>query len=325
MRGGVTVGRGVTVVVAGVAGVAQTVPVDGFPVHYVPVRYPRHGLRLEVAGVGLNVARVLRALGTSVSLAALVGRDPAGLLVRAELTRLGLLGGDQTAGGDLSADGGPAIGSGVLEVGSTPTSVVLVEPGGARQVNTDLKDLPDAEYPATVFNALLAGARLAVVSTIGFARPLLTMARSAGVPVAVDVQTVGGVDDACLRPWLEAADVLFCSAERLGTDPATFAADVLKRFPARIIVVGMGADGCLLGIRGQAVRRFPAIAPHGVVDTTGAGDALFAGFLHYWLATGDAAMAADHAVLVAGCAVGTPGAGTHVDAGHIADLRTRTR
>ncbi|MDT3446155.1 MULTISPECIES: carbohydrate kinase family protein [unclassified Pseudofrankia] len=295
------------VVVAGVANVQQTVPVDDFPLRYVPVRYLPHQLRLEAGGVGLNVARVLRTLGSPVVLATLVGADPAGVLVRAELKRAGLGG------------------AGVVAVAGTPASVVLVDPRGARQVHTDLKDLPDATYPPALFAELVAGAQLAVVSTVGFARPLLTVAKAAGVPVAVDVQTVTGVDDAYSAPWLEAADVLFCSAERLDTDPAVFARTALERFRARIVVVGLGADGALLAVRGRPARQVRAVAPHGVADTTGAGDALFAGFLHYWLAGGDPDDAMERAVLVAGCAVGTAGTSPHVNEAHIAELLARPR
>ncbi|CUU56406.1 hypothetical protein Ga0074812_107290 [Parafrankia irregularis] len=42
------------VVVAGVVNVQQTIPVEGFPVAYTPVRYLPHGLRLETSGVGLK-------------------------------------------------------------------------------------------------------------------------------------------------------------------------------------------------------------------------------------------------------------------------------
>jgi len=290
------------VVVTGVVNAQLTVPVEGFPIPYAPVRYPAGQLRMAASGVGMNVARMLRALGSPVSLASAVGTDPAGALVRAELERAGLLG------------------EGVLATTATAMSAILVDPAGARQINTDLKDLPEIHYPATLFRGLLEGARLAAVSTIGFARPLLPLAEAARVPIAVDVQTISGPDDSYSQPWLRAADILFCSAERLSLAPAAFAEAVLERFPARIVVVGLGSDGCLLAVRGQPPRHIPAAAPHGVVDTTGAGDALFAGFLHYWLESGDPTAAAERAVLVAGCAVGTPGTDLHADEAYIAEL-----
>jgi sugar/nucleoside kinase (ribokinase family) len=280
-------------VVVGVANVQHTVPVDGFPLPYAPVHYRPHGLRIEASGVGLGVARTLRLLGTPVTLAALVGTDPAGILVRAELDRAG-----------LRADG-------IVDTTATPTSVVLVDRAGARQVHTDLKGLPDATYPAERFRRLVTGARLAVITTIGFARPLLAVAQAARVPIAADIQTATGLDDAYSQPWLAAADILFCSAERLDTAPAAFAAAALERFPAQIVAVGLGADGALLAVRDRPVRHLAAVVPRGVVDTTGAGDTLFAAFLHHWCTSGNPDTAAEHAVLAAGHAVGTHGTVSH--------------
>jgi sugar/nucleoside kinase (ribokinase family) len=50
--------------------------------------------------------------------------------------------------------------------------------------------------------------------------------------------------------------------------------------------------------------RVAAVAPRGVVNTAGAGDTLFASFLHAWLATGDAVRAVERGVLYAGWKVG---------------------
>lgn len=69
----------------------------------------------------------------------------------------------------------------------------------------------------------------------------------------------------------------------------------------------MGAEGCLLAVADREPRTVAARAPFGVIDTTGAGDALFAGFLHTWLRTSDPDQAIVTAVLAAGWAVGFPG------------------
>ncbi|WP_261556795.1 PfkB family carbohydrate kinase, partial [Frankia tisae] len=174
-----------------------------------------------------------------------------------------------------------------------------------------------------MFGDLLSGARLAVLTTAGFVRDLIPAApaaRAAGVPIAVDLQTIEDADDAYSQPWLAAASVVFCSAERLTASPADTAAALLSRYPARIVLIGMGGDGCLLATRDRPPRHLPARAPHGVLDTTGAGDALCAGFLHYWLASGDPDAAARRATVVAGCAVGSAGTDVHISAGHIDDL-----
>ena len=63
------------IVVAGVTNVQFSVPVDGFPVAYAPVRYPQGQTGVRVAGVGYNVAAGLAALGGEVRLATFLGDD----------------------------------------------------------------------------------------------------------------------------------------------------------------------------------------------------------------------------------------------------------
>ena len=80
----------VRVLVVGIANVQTTVPVDGFPVLYQPVRYLPGRIRVQIGGVGFNQARQLRALGNEVSLAAPLGADIAGRAIREELSTLGI-------------------------------------------------------------------------------------------------------------------------------------------------------------------------------------------------------------------------------------------
>jgi sugar/nucleoside kinase (ribokinase family) len=185
------------IVVAGVTNLQFSVPVDGFPVDYAPVRYPQGQTGVRVAGVGYNVAAALAALGGGVRLATLAGGDLLGGAVEGELRARGLHGPWVIAGQE------------------TPRSVILHEPGGERMIWTDLRGLPQAPYPLGAFAAALHSADWAVIANIGFARPLLSVARDAGVPVAADVQAIDYLDDDYKRDWMTSAQVLFCSHERL--------------------------------------------------------------------------------------------------------------
>jgi sugar/nucleoside kinase (ribokinase family) len=277
------------VVVAGVVNVETSLPVEALPVSYVPVRYVRGQLRSRASGVGFNVAAALACLGAEVRLASYLGGDALGGLAREELAARRL------------------DGPGVLATSATAQSVVATAPDGRRMVFTDVKDLPDETYPAEVFDGLLDGADLAVISTIGFARSLLPAAQARGVPIAVDVQAVDRADDPYLQDWLNRADVLFCSDERLPAPAEEWAEALLERHDAGVVVVGCGAAGCLLCVRGEAPRRVPAVAPRGVTSTVGAGDALFAGFLDGRARGLDPQMAIERAVLFAGWKVGSAG------------------
>jgi sugar/nucleoside kinase (ribokinase family) len=279
------------IVVAGVTNLQFSVPVDAFPVVYSPVRYPQNQTGVRVAGVGYNVAAALAALGDEVRLATFGGGgDLLGGVVELELRARGLHGPWVVAGQN------------------TPRSLVLHEPGGERMICTDLRGLPQAVYPPVVFAEALQSADWAVITNIGFARPLLAVARDGGVPVAADVQAIDDLDDDYNRDWMAAAQVLFCSHERLPVPPARWVSMVQERYPAPVVVVGCGAGGALLGVRDSGeIRHVPAVAPRGVTSTAGAGDALAAGFMHVYAATGDPHAAIEQAVVFAGYAVGEPG------------------
>jgi acarbose 7IV-phosphotransferase len=292
------------IVVAGVTNVQFSVPVDGFPVAYAPVRYPQGRTGVRVAGVGYNVAAGLAALGSEVRLATFAGDDLLGGAVERELRARGLHGPWAVAGQE------------------TPRSAVLVDPGGDRMIHTDLRGLPQAAYPPELFAQALRGADYAVITNIGFARPLLAVARAAGVPVAADVQSVEDLDDDYNRDWMAAARVLFCSHERLPVSPGAWVRMVQERYRTPVVVVGCGAGGALLGVRDTGeVRHVPAVAPRGVTSTAGAGDALAAAFMHVYAVSGDPHAAIEQAVLFAGYAVGAePGENPFLTGSQLAEM-----
>lgn len=292
------------IVVAGVTNLQFSVPVDAFPVAYSPVRYPQNQTGVRVAGVGYNVAAGLAALGREVRLATFAGGDLLGGAVEQELRARGLHGPWVLAGQE------------------TPRSVVLHEPGGERMICTDLRGLPQAVYPPEAFAEALHGADWAVITNIGFARPLLAVARDAEVPVAADVQTIDDLDDDYNRDWMAAAQVLFCSHERLPVPPRPWISMVQERYRTPVVVVGCGAGGALLGVRERGeIRHVPAVAPRGVTSTAGAGDALAAAFMHVYAATGDPQAAIEWAVVFAGYAVGAePGESAFLTGPQLAEL-----
>jgi sugar/nucleoside kinase (ribokinase family) len=274
------------IVVAGVTSLYMSVPVDQFPVRYQPSRSPGW-LRAGAAGAGCHIAKILRALGDEVNLCTVIGQDPPGTLIRAELAAGGLLG------------------PGAVEAQASSLGVVLVAPDGRRMGHPYLTMVNSVEYPADVFRQSLLGADLAILTNSRFARPLLRYACQQGVPIAVDVHLIADIEDSYNRPWLEVADVVFCSDERLPCPPAEWVRRVFERYPGCTIAgIGCADAGCVLGLRDGRLIAVPAASPRGVVSTAGAGDTLFASFLHGWLATGNPVRAVERAVLYAGWAIG---------------------
>ncbi|MFC7329204.1 carbohydrate kinase family protein [Marinactinospora rubrisoli] len=285
--------RGSKIVVAGVASLGVSVPTGGFPLTDGPTRFP-DWMEVGVTGVGANVAQALRRLGDEVELCTIIGADLAGELVRTELRARGLLG--------MGAITGPG----------SSLAVSLVAEDGRRAGHSLLRHVNAVDYPVELFGRLSAEADLAVLTTASFARPLIEPATDLDMPIAVDVHLISDVHEEERRPWLAAADILFCSHERLPCSAEEWIAQVFAAYPGCLIAaVGCGADGAVLGVRDGSLVRARTAPPRPLQSTVGAGDTLFASFLHGWLAGGHPADALGQAVLHASWKIGAgfPGAG----------------
>ncbi|MFE0265718.1 carbohydrate kinase family protein [Nocardiopsis alba] len=275
------------VVVAGVANLCTATEVDFIDLTEPRRRAETHRMVTGVSGVGANLAVTLRRLGTRVDLCTLVGRDVPGQAVRAGLEREGLYG------------------PGCVDTPSSPLSVCLIDEEGHQLTSTYLDRLNDALYPTEVFREMVQGADLAVLTNVGFSRPLIAHARSAGVPIAVDVHRIADIHQPGQRAWLNSADVLFCSHERLPCPPRRWIEEVFETYPGCLIAgVGLGAEGAMVGTRDGMLVSARTRPPRPPANTVGAGDTLFASFLHGWLAAGNPAQALHDAVLHASWFVG---------------------
>jgi acarbose 7IV-phosphotransferase len=278
--------------VSGLINLETTLQVDGFPIPYFPVRYPFFGVKSTVSGVGTNVARALTALGRPVMFASLVGSDPAGRLAFEALQ-----------------NGGVATDHILPLLAQTPQSVILYDSSGRRQINVDLKDIQERSYPQEMIVGDLASCDLAALCNINFSRPMLRLARTAGKRIATDVHAIGSLDDEYNQDFMRAADILFMSDESLPEAPEGWARRVVGRFANEIVVIGMGGRGALLAVRrDHYFGAFPAVYTRPVVNTIGAGDALFSSFLHFYLKQGDPYQALEKALRFASFKIGASGA-----------------
>jgi ribokinase len=280
------------ILVSGLINLEVTLRVERFPIEYVPVRYPFFGVNSTVSGVGYNVAKALTTLGSDVRFLSIIGRDAAGGIVRDSLARDGVP-------ADLVIEG----------MAQTAHSAILYDGEGRRMINTDLKDIQEQVYPLPPFEAALAACDLAVLCNVNFSRPFLRLAREAGKPVATDVHTIADLDDDYDRDFMAAADILFMSDELLPCPPEAWLAQVLDRYGPEVAVVGLGGEGALMAIKRDGfLGRFPAVRTRPVVNTIGAGDALFSAFVHTYHRTGDPYEALRKAIVFASYKIGTTGA-----------------
>ncbi len=280
------------VLVSGLINIETTVRIDGFPVEYVPVRYPFGGIHTSVSGVGYNVAKALTTLGSPVTFLSMIGRDPDARVVYDR----------------LRADDIPDRFV-TQELAETARSVILYDASGKRMINVDLKDLQERAYPDGLFAEAAEDVALAVLCNINFSRPFLSRMQARDVPIATDVHAIGSLDDAYNRDFMRAATILFMSDEQLPGTPEDWVRALWERWETPIAVVGMGGQGALLGVYAdRALVRVPAVTTRPVVNTIGAGDALFSAFVHSYQRSGDPYAAIRRATVFASYKIGIPGA-----------------
>lgn len=252
-------------------------------------------VRLTGGGSAANTACWITAAGGSAALLAAVGDDALGGVARADLA---------AAGVDLV---GP-----VLDDIATGTCVVVVGPDGERTMLPD-RGANDALPAGAVAEAV--GDDVAWVHVSGYAllhegsRPAgvaaLAGARARGVPTSVDAASSGPIGDLGAEAYwdlITGTDVLFANADELA------ALGGIEATGGRVhaVVVKAGGDGATW-TDGSARYPVPAV-PVDVVDTTGAGDALAAGYLAATVAGRDVGPALEAGVALAARAVTRLGA-----------------
>lgn len=298
------------ILVSGHINIETTLQIDGFPYSYTPVRYPFFGVNSTVAGVGYNIAKALTTLGDEVSLLSIIGDDPAGMLVRDALTSDGI--------DDSSV---------VASMPQTCGSVILYDSQGKRSINTDLKDIQEREYPVQSFEQALSKTDLAVLCNINFSRAMLNRTHRRQVKIATDVHAIGDLDDDYNRDFMRHAHILFQSHENLPDSPENWIRQLWHTYGTPVAVVGLGADGALLGVkRDNFLERIPAVYTRPVVNTVGAGDSLFSAFIHTYADSDDPYLAIKKAVVFASYKIGATGAADgFLDSAALDDWYTRTR
>lgn len=280
------------ILIMGLINLETTLQVDQFPITYFPVRYSFNQISSTVSGVGFNVAKALYTLSEEVQLLSMIGSDSAGNLIQQEISWLKMPG------------------EGILPLlDATPQSVILYDPSGRRQINVDLKTIQDTPYPSQEALAQLDACAIAVLCNINFARPFLHEAKSRGKLIATDVHSISDLHDPYNADFMVAADILFLSHENLQATPQQMIDAIQQTYQPEIVVIGLGESGALMAVRGdKRVEHVPAVKTRPVINTIGAGDALFSGFVHTYARSQDPYLALRKAVVFASYKIGVAGA-----------------
>jgi len=187
----------------------------------------------------------------------------------------------------------------------TGTIVIMVAPDGERTMFTDRGAnlrLRRSDLPA----GLLDGAAVLHLTGYTFFEPsllevalwLLEQARSRDLAVTIDPASaafLARLEPGAFLRWTGGAAVCFPNRDEAAVlageaDPVTMAARLTQHY--RLVLLKLGADGCLLAVPGEAPVRIPA-HPEQARDSTGAGDAFCGAFMSRWLAAGQDAQTAD--------------------------------
>ena len=187
----------------------------------------------------------------------------------------------------------------------TGTIVIMVAPDGERTMFTDRGAnlrLRRADLPAGVFDDAavlhLTGYTFFEPALLEVALWLLEQARSRDMAITIDPASaafLARLEPGAFLHWTQGAAVCFPNRDEAAVlageaDPVTMAARLTQHY--RLVLLKLGADGCLLAVPGEPPVAIPA-HPAQARDSTGAGDAFCGAFMSRWLAAGPDPRAAD--------------------------------
>ncbi len=270
------------ILVSGLVNIETSVPVRGFPVRYYPIDYLFGSVTSTVSGVGFNIAKALSRLGDEVDMVSLIGNDFYGDFALKKLKECGI---------------NTRLVRKQLEL--TCHSVVLYDKDGSNQIYCDLKDVQNQPYVQNTDKALMRS-ELAVLCNINFSRSLLSRAKQLNIPIATDCHVLSDVHDSFNLEFMRYADILFLSNSAISGSEYSFIRQLAATYSSKIIVIGMGKEGAMMYTRdNDTIRHYPVPTDESFANTSGAGDALFACFVHYYAKDKNPERALDYAQVFA--------------------------
>ena len=277
--------------VAGVTQIETIVRVDKIPVSYAPLSSVQDSIYTAMGGDAYNESLALKWLGDDVTFMSIVGRNQDLGLINPPDRKI-----------TLSTD------YIIPQMQETPAEVVLYDKQRKQQIFEDIKDLRENVYDMNVVTPIAGACDMMVLANANFCRPFAKTAAELGKPIAVNIRSYNPEKEKYNTDFLEPAKVLYFSDDTLSEDPYDFIDRMASTYGTEIIILGQGSEGLILFDKTKDIKaHYKTVKTNEVVNTIGAGNALFACFLHFYMETGDSVNAIKNALLFASYKIGYMG------------------
>ncbi len=277
--------------VAGVTQIETIIRVDSIPVSYAPITSVNDSIFTAVGGDAYNESLALKWLGDDVTFMSIVGRNQDLGMINPPDRKI-----------TLSTD------YIIPQMNETPTEVVFYDKNRKQQIFEDIKDLRENVYDMSMVPPIADKCDMMVLANANFCRPFAQAAAEHNKPIAVNIRSYKQEKEKYNQEFLQNAKVLYFSDDTLTEDPYEFIDRIASTYGTEIIILGQGSDGLMLFDRSQNVRvHYNTVKTNEVVNTIGAGNALFACFLHYYMENGDSVNAIKNALMFASYKIGYMG------------------
>lgn len=274
-----------------VAGILQRetiIKVDKLPIKYQPLTDTFRSIHTSVGGDAYNEAIALKWLGNTVDFFSMIGNDEDPSIINPKTSEV-----------HLSTEF-------ILpNVAETPAAVIFYDKNRKQQIFEDIKDMRDCKYDLDLFTKELPTADMVVLANANFCRPLLYAASEGGKKIALNIRNFIYETERYNEDFLSKSDIIYLSDDNLKEDPYTFVKYFAEKYNPEIVILGQGQNGLLIYSRNaETYVHYNTVKTNEIVNTVGAGNALFSCFLHYYNKTGDAAFSIKNALLFASYKIG---------------------
>ena len=278
--------------VAGFVQMETIVKVDGFPLSYKQFESIPDIINTSIGGAGFNEAMALKWLGNDVDFMSMVSRHMSNAQIEAYLKINEV---------DLSTEYVLPLLDGM------PTSVILYSKG-KKQTFEDVKDIRHVDYDVKLLESHIQDKDMVLISNCNFCRPIIEHKKKYNKPLALNVRSMRAEKIVNKEDFLKAADILYISDDDIEEDPYDCIKSCKEKYDPEIVIMGVGENGVIIYTReDNSFIDYKPVQTNEIVNTIGAGNALFSSFLHYYVKTKNPREAIKNALLFASYKIGFVG------------------